>query len=269
MKKLMLLLCAIFMFESIGLVSAIPKNFEVSNVYWASEGNINDKPYLLGLVELSWESEKGKTNSHIVYLDYNGKKYYSSSLGLIKDISQIDVGIAEAQFYPLEIYASETIRDQISEYSLIIPISQNGEINFEKIRVSKLNEDLTIPSSFRTEQSNSEELFPGVKGLVSCSKSILFDSSSTKDCGDDDDYTKETIDEYDKCVEENKKINSITFDCSILCLKNYYEESLTQKEDFGKCDLYSMESTKVSSEYIDFNGLDKGLERFNPWRSGP
>ena len=54
-------------------MSALPQNFEVSNVYWASEGTMNDKPILMGLVELSWDSEKGKTNSLIVYLDYDGK----------------------------------------------------------------------------------------------------------------------------------------------------------------------------------------------------
>lgn len=262
-----------FTLTSISLVSAIPKNFEVSNVYWASEGTIEGKPFLLGLVELSWEGGKGKTSSLIVYLDYNGEKYYSSSLGLIKDTSQINIGIAEAQFYPLDIYASETGKDKISRYTSIIPISQNGGINFEKVRFSKLNKDLAIPNSFRTEQSDADSLFPDVADLFSCSKSILFDSSSIEECGDDDDYTEENIDEYLKCIEENEEINSITFDCSILCLKNYYEESLIQKEDFGKCSIYTdVEFIKVSSEFINFNELtqlNKGLEEFNPWRSGP
>jgi len=261
-----------FVLISISSVFAIPKNFEVSNVYWASEGTIEGKPFLLGLVELSWEGGKGKTSSLIVYLNYGGEKYYSPSLGLIKDTSQINIGITESQFYPLKIYASEKSRDKIPEYTLVIPVSQNGEINFEKARFSKLNKDLTVPNSFRTEQSDADNLFPDVSNLVSCSKSILYDSSSTKDCGDDDDYTEETIDEYLKCIEENKKINSITFDCSILCLKNYYEKSLTQKGDFGKCSIYNIEFTKVSSETIDFNELtqlNKDLEQFNPWRSRP
>jgi len=273
MKRLIPLISVIFVLVSISLVSAIPKNFEVSNVYWASEGTIEGKPFLLGLVELSWEGGKGKTSSLIVYLNYNGERYYSDSLGLIKDTDQIKKGITEAQFYPLEIYALEKGKDKITKYTLILPISQNGKINFKKARFSRLNKDLTIPNSFRTEQSDVNNLFPEVSNLVSCSKSISYDTSSTKKCGDEDDYTEETIDEYLKCIEENKKINSITFDCSILCLKNYYEESLlTQKKDFGKCSIYNIEFTKVSSEAIDFNELtklNKNLEQFNPWRSGP
>jgi len=272
MKRGLISILAVLLCLFMPFVFAIPNNFEVSNIYWASEGTIEGKPFLLGLVELSWEEGKGKTNSLIVYLNYNGEKYYSSSLGLIKDASQINIGIAEAQFYPLKIYASETSKDKISEYTLIIPISQNGEINFEKVRFSKLNKDLSIPNSFRTEQSDADNLFPDVADLVACSKSISFDSSSNKECGDDDDYTEENIDEYLKCIEENEKINSIAFDCSILCLKNYYEESLTQEEDFGKCSIYTdSEFIKVTSESIDFDELtrlNRDLGQFNPWRAG-
>lgn len=254
----------------VSFVSAVPKNFEVSNVYWATEGTIDDKPFLLGLVELSWESEKGEISSLLTYLDYEGRQYYSSSLGLIKDLTQLEIGIVEAQFYPLGTYASARGIDKLPEYSLIIPISQAGEIDFEGIRLSKLNQDLTIPESFRNEQSDSDNLFPNVKNLVACSKTISFDSSSMDVC-DDDRMSKG---EFDKCMEENAKINAISFSCSLLCLKEFYEESLTEEgQVFGECSVYNnMNFIRSSSDSLDFNELIKlnsGLEQFNPWRAGP
>jgi hypothetical protein len=267
------LLSLMFVLTSISFVSAIPKDFEVSNIYWASEGTIEQKPFLLGLVELSWESGKGKTNSVIVYFDYDGEKFYSSSLGLIKDAEQLNFGIAEAQFYPLKNYASESIIDKTPKYSLVIQISQNGKIDFEKVRISKLNMDLTFPDSFRTEHSDVDNLFPGAADLIPCSKSISHDRSSTEKCGDDDDYTEETIGEYERCITENEKIKGVTFDCSILCLKNFYKESFGENKNFGKCSVYSdIDFVRVSSDSLDFNELirqNSELEMFNPWRGGP
>jgi len=252
-------------------VSAIPKDFEVSNVYWAAEGTMQDsdeinQSFLMGLVELSWESEKGKTNSLIVYLDYNGQKYYSSSLGLTKDLN-LNIGITEAQFYPLENYASENAGDKISQFSLIIPISQEGKINFEGVKFSKLNEDLVIPDSFRTENSDAENLFPELFDLVTCSKGVRYDSASTKMC-DDDTMSKE---EFDKCRADNEKVQSINFYCSILCLKNFYGDTTGTAE--SSCFIFDeINFLTCTSEYIDFSELTKlnpNLEEFNPWRAGP
>ena len=91
--KAKILLAIFLVFVLASFVSAIPKDFEVSNVFWAAEGTMKDsegfdKPFLLGLVELSWETDKGKTNSPVVYLDYNGGKNYSYSLGFIKGVDE-------------------------------------------------------------------------------------------------------------------------------------------------------------------------------------
>ncbi|HLD37450.1 MAG TPA: hypothetical protein VJA86_02595 [Candidatus Nanoarchaeia archaeon] len=285
--KAKILLAIFLVFVLASFVSAIPKDFEVSNVFWAAEGTMKDsegfdKPFLLGLVELSWETDKGKTNSPVVYLDYNGGKYYSYSLGLIKGVdensSSLDLikylnevtrGILEAQFYPIENYASDEVVDKISKYTLFIPISQNGEIDFEKVRFSKLNQDLIIQDSFRAEDSDAGNLFPDMKNLVTCAKSIDWLSSSTEMCDDD----KMSIKEFEKCIEENKKIDSITFECSVLCLKNFYIESFNEEsQNFGDCSIYNINFVKVTSKSLDFNELtqlNNNLEQFNPWRAGP
>ena len=87
MKRGFILFGLILLLGFLGFVSAIPKDFEVTNVYWATEGTMKnldgvDKPFLLGLVELSFDMEKGRTSSLIVYLNYDGSQYRSSSLGL-------------------------------------------------------------------------------------------------------------------------------------------------------------------------------------------
>ncbi len=267
MKKGILIFGAFIV--SLSFVSALPKDFEVSNVYWASEGAIDNKPFLLGLVELSWQGAKGKTNSLIVYLDYSGEKFYSHSLGFIKDLSQLDKGIVEAQFYPLKTFAQEKIGDKIAKYSLVIPIMLDGKIKFEEARFAKLDADLVIPDSQRTKDSDSAQLFSHLEGAVVCSKSILFESSSVEMCDDD----TMSYEEFNQCREANQKIESIAFDCSILCSKKFYKESLnTENKNFNYCSIYVMNFRRVTSSSLDFNQLaqlNKGLELFNPWRAGP
>ena len=63
MKRGLSIVLAVLLCLFIPFVFAIPKDFEVSNVYWAAEGRLrdsdgSDKPFLLGLVELSWEGGK-------------------------------------------------------------------------------------------------------------------------------------------------------------------------------------------------------------------
>jgi hypothetical protein len=265
MKQAPLIITLMMLIFGVSFVSAIPKSFEVSNVFWATEGKIEGKSFLLGLVELSWDSEKGKTNSLIAYLDYDDKKYYSNYLGLIKDLNQLDIGISETSFYSLDTFASEKIVDKIPVYSLLIPISEEGKIKFDNVRLSKINQNLVIPESFRINQNNNDEPFTNLNGLVACSKSILFDSSSTEICDDD----TMSLEEFQKCRDKNEKVARITFDCSLLCLKSYYQQPVGT---YGECSIFKPEFVKSTSSSFNFNeltSLNKELETFNPWRANP
>lgn len=267
MKKRLIILSLILLLNFISPISAIPNDFEVSNVYWAAEGTMNNKPILIGLVGLSWDSGKGNSEYLLVYMNYDSKKYYSDSLGLIKSVEDLKIGITEAQFFPLETYANIKLTDKIPSYSLIIPISESGSINFDNILFSKLNKEIIIKENFRTANSDKEEMF-AEEDLVSCSKNILFDSSESDKC----DSNNMPYEEFNKCRNE-AKTKSITFNCNLFCLKKYYKEYFNKQDSIlPECSLYNPIFTKKTSESLDFSILTKsnpGLELFNPWRSGP
>lgn len=278
-KSLMFVgLFLILSFFLISSVSAIPKDFEVTNVYWAGKGMMEDnKPFMIGLVELSWNTEKGTTSSNIFFLDLGEEEYYADSLGLVKNQEMIYTARVEAQFYPLETYASERYLDKFPEYTLIIPISENGEINFEKTRFSELDEDLTILDTFRIDSSDINDLSP----FWDCSRSYylpddfsgeLCDTNSFLDKGKAYYENGTETEEYKKCQDENMKFYKTSFQCSSLCLKHFYER--TNEENFeNSCTIYkNVNFLKYTSESFDFDELTKlnpNLGKFNPWREGP
>lgn len=272
MKRGFVLFCLAFLLIFIGFVSAIPKDFEVSNVYWATEGTMKnldevDKPFLLGLVELSFDTEKGRMSSIIVYLNYDGSQYRSSSLGLIKDTTQLNIGMVEAQFSPLVNDVPGEKVDRFSKHSLIIPIFQDGKIDFSNIQFSEFNEDLIIPDLFRTEESDAKDLFPNMKDLVTCSKSMSYGYSI---CYDIDKVDDASVQEFWECMEENSNITSVTFNCKLLCLKYSYQNP---GFDSSPCVVYKdinfMKSTSNSLDFNELIKLNRNLEQFNPWRAGP
>lgn len=139
--KLRSILFILALFLSLGFVSAIPQEFQVSKVYWVAKGKMTTsdgikKDFMLGLVQLSWEDKKGTATTPIVYLNVNDRPYYSEKLGLIKSKGDLMYGLAEVQFFELRFFAGRP-EDKDAKYSLIIPIDADGTIRSDLVKFSE------------------------------------------------------------------------------------------------------------------------------------
>ncbi len=128
-------------------VAAIPKDFEVKEVHWAAKGTVNEKPFRLGVMTLTWKDpeffkhKKHDPKSSVVYLDYDGEKYYANTLFSPMTISEEELkrymenkipgGVF---FYPLEDFRES--QNRIAKYSLYFPMVQPGDIQLDKVLLS-------------------------------------------------------------------------------------------------------------------------------------
>ena len=299
MKRIVLGVLVLMLIFSFGFVSAIPENFEISNVYWASNGTMDEKPFLFGLVELSWNMYKkgsvSSTSSVVAYFNYDGEEYYSySSLGLVKNEKMV---VGESQLFPLENFASgDVLKDKFSIYSFVIPISENWEIDLDGIEFSKIEDVLSIPDSFRVaskseaipgssdiiEESNINDYFS--EYFVSCGKRINYESGSQYDtnnkCFEIEKVDDASVQAFWDCMDEEVEnvvnpVESVTFNCDIRCIEEYSENNLDVNEVFGGCRIYTGSDIvfdKVSSDEINLDSMEElnpDVRKFNPWRDGP
>lgn len=258
---------------------SVNDRFTLGKVYWAFEGNLTNEngkvvSVLFGLVNLSWDTTKGKYSEGIAYLNVEGEEplyAYRRIFGAHDNQGKrhLTFDFLPLQFFPaIGLNRSELpLGNSISLIFLDIPfnssedIISSNEIFLNEIKISKMTGQFSL-NEFSLNNPTAEELF-NRSGITDRSKVEYFPFGQAGIVTESGNNVFGCYKSFGSSL--GGSITEIGIDCESICFDHYsdlYEDKILIRETTSFCLVNNPNIISVTTNTFDLNELKNPIERF-------